>query len=533
MLSLWLGSNAYAVQQPNGVTIPVLLGTVTTCANHNFEVCLDQSEGDPTLIDAQADALVAPETFKPTCTLTFTPITKGGNSPVAFGWYNVKPDPANSGAFLTPLQTELFAMINLPSGEQTGAQLAGTVMTLDLNQELAAGRYTGAEIGFFLASGKNLTLNTDTHALTGRIDRAYYTQHSLNPDSTPGAIYYQVLTWQSIAFQNAFYFGWEDLPASSGDNDFDDLGLLVTGVQCSGGGDPCDTGLDGVCALGTMQCKKGVLTCVQNVQAGPETCDALDDDCNAEVDEGDLCEADQVCDRGRCVPTCSTGEFRCRDDEVCTDEGLCVEAACAEKECPAGQVCQAGECGDGCSGVSCPYGRVCRNGACVDPCLGIECDAGFSCDLGVCKSCECTACGVGQVCAANLCVDEGCETMTCAEATHCALGVCEDNCAGVVCPAGQGCEAGECVSGASGPGGESGAGGGGGIVITGSGGTSNGTGTGGGNGGGAATGATASSRDHGSSGGCACTLSGGRSYLAWLGALFVAALVVIRRSRLV
>src|SRR5687767_12894896 len=84
---------AHAVLQPTpgGFTIPELQAGVTTCSDKNVEVCLDGSEGDAALINAQADALVAPEVFQPTCSLTFKPITKGGDDHVAFGWYNLKP----------------------------------------------------------------------------------------------------------------------------------------------------------------------------------------------------------------------------------------------------------------------------------------------------------------------------------------------------------------------------------------------------------------------------------------------------------
>jgi|GEM_PF-5020417 len=63
---------------PGGIQVPIIDAGVASCTDKNVEVCLDQQEGDPALIDAKADALVAPETFQPTCQLTFTPIVKGG-----------------------------------------------------------------------------------------------------------------------------------------------------------------------------------------------------------------------------------------------------------------------------------------------------------------------------------------------------------------------------------------------------------------------------------------------------------------------
>jgi MYXO-CTERM domain-containing protein len=477
MLSLAAPAHAVLQPTPGGVAIPVLNAGVTDCSDNNVERCLDASEMDPALIAAQADALVAPEVFQPTCALTFKPIVKGGGDHVAFGWYNLTPDPARAGKFLKPTQAELYGMFRFATGFLTGADLMGQEASLDLAAEAAAGRYKGGEIGFFLAGGSDfssLKLDPTTHALTGMtLTRVFYTQHALNPGSSGASTYYQVLTWQSVKFKNSFYFGWEDLQASSAaDNDFDDLVFLVSGIQCSGGGEPCDTGKEGVCKDGTQQCSKGELVCVQNIQPSAEKCNALDDDCNGEVDDGDgLCDEGKVCDRGRCVPKCGTGEFRCESDLVCSERGVCVEAACAKKECPVGQVCHAGNCIDGCMGVTCPYGEVCRNGGCVDPCAGVTCDAGYSCVLGVCSSCACTSCEGAQVCGdKHVCVDAGCETQSCMVGTHCSLGNCVDDCAGTKCPQGQLCEMGACVAdpNASG-GGSSGTGGtgtGGDIVIT-------------------------------------------------------------------
>ena len=438
-------SGANAVTQPSGVTIPVLAAGVTTCADKNVQMCLDESEGAAGVIGAQADALIAPEAFQPTCRLTFQPIVKGGYNNAGFGWYNVKPDPANPGKFLKPLQTELFGMLFLNTHQQTGAELAGQQVSLDLNVERTAGRYVGGEIGFFLASGP-YTFDAATHALTGTINELFFTQHALNPGSVTNP-YLQVLTWQSERRPQSFYFGWEDQPSNAySDNDFDDLVFLVSGIQCVGSGEACDTSMLGVCALGTRQCQKGEVVCVQSVQSSAEQCNALDDDCDGMVDDGDLCTEGKVCDRGRCVPKCGTAEFRCATGAVCNSRGVCVEAACAEKECPPGQVCQAGACVDGCSGVVCPHEQLCRGGGCVDPCQGVMCDEGYACVAGVCSSCECTACAGGKVCSKNMCVDTGCDAVSCAPGQHCSMGACADDCQGAICPQGQMCMAGGCVA---------------------------------------------------------------------------------------
>src|SRR5690242_3449907 len=123
--SLFITASAGAVLQPTpgGFNIPTLDANQTQCADKNIEVCLDQSEGNPANISAQGDALVAPEVFTPTCSLTFKPIAKGGGDHVAFGWYNIKPDPANAGKFLKPTQEELYGMVVLAVGNTQGAAL--------------------------------------------------------------------------------------------------------------------------------------------------------------------------------------------------------------------------------------------------------------------------------------------------------------------------------------------------------------------------------------------------------------------------
>ena len=385
------------------------------------------------------------------------PIVKGGSIVDAFGWYNVVPDPVNAGKFLQPTVSQMYGMFTA-SGFQTGAQLAGQSFVLDLKTEATAGRYTGGAIGFFLVSGTGtITIDPTTHQLHGDggtllvPQYKFFTQQAFNasnPGSTAGALYYNVLTWQSVKDPNTFYFGWEDLPIPQGsDSDFDDFVFAVTGVQCGGGGEPCDTGKLGPCKAGTMQCRKGAITCVQTVQPTTETCNAVDDDCNGQVDDGSLCPTDQICSHGVCVSSCLRGEFPCSPDLACNSRGECVEPACVGVDCDAGLACKAGNCVDACTGITCPHGLTCLNGGCVDPCQGIQCDSGFTCVLGVCESCACSDCATGQVCnKQNVCVDTGCDTQTCAAGTYCAQGQCHDNCEGAVCPPGQTCMSGGCVA---------------------------------------------------------------------------------------
>ncbi|HYV19767.1 MAG TPA: MopE-related protein [Verrucomicrobiae bacterium] len=68
-----------------------------------------------------------------------------------------------------------------------------------------------------------------------------------------------------------------------------------------GAGLSCGTGQPGVCALGTMHCTAGALTCVRNVGPGPETCNGKDDNCNGVVDEAGDADGDGVAD---CTDNC-------------------------------------------------------------------------------------------------------------------------------------------------------------------------------------------------------------------------------------
>ncbi len=59
-----------------------------------------------------------------------------------------------------------------------------------------------------------------------------------------------------------------------------------SGPDPAGGNQACDTGEPGECAAGVRRCDAGCLTCEQTVAPVAELCDGLDNDCDAEVDEG-------------------------------------------------------------------------------------------------------------------------------------------------------------------------------------------------------------------------------------------------------
>ena len=430
---------AAEVMQTGGAVIPkqagnTCNGNATNCINGNEK--LEGGAGD---IDAIATATISQETFNPLCELTFRVVARGASYKNTFGWYEVKRDA--DGKPLAPMLGDLHVFLGC-------ADAIGSEKTLTIPKGVS-------EIGFFLANDRGACVTTQDDplgpTLTAQPSNLFFSQRQFNSDGD-GLIH--LLVWQSRANPNAFYFGWED-QSGGGDNDFEDLLTYVTGIQCAGGGEPCQAEGQGVCGDGVMQCQDGALTCVPTQMASPEACNGLDDDCDGDTDEGDdLCPKNELCVKGRCEPPCGTGEFRCSSGEVCV-EGVCVDAACASKTCPSGSVCRAGKCVSPCDDVACPYGATCRSGVCVDVCEGVKCDPGFVCEarassdgatlVGVCTSCDCRGCGDGQTCSAHVCVDNACKAQTCDVGTHCVAGDCVDNCADANCPSGQLCRAGACV----------------------------------------------------------------------------------------
>ncbi len=518
-------ATARALTQSDGTPIPVIDPAVTVCSDKNVQVCLDGEEGAHTF-DAMAAAAITPETYTPACALTFRVLARGAGYRNTFGWYNVVP-----GA--KPPDSDLHSFLECSDD-------VGTTKSLDIR---SSPYYKGGDIGFFMAtpegaSGNCPQFDPSGGPVAGTVGHVYYSEREYNPDSSGPNPFIHLITYNSVAYSNSFYFAWEDLLAG-GDNDFDDLLTRVSGIQCTGGGEPCGTGFDGRCAFGSMQCRNGVLECVQNEQPVAETCNGIDDDCNGLTDDGNLCTGDEICFRGSCVGPCSNGEFSCPPGLVCDPSAdVCVDAACLNEDCGPGQVCVNGQCQTPCDGVTCPYGQVCRGNLCVDPCASLACDTDYVCDRGVCVlKCQCGQCATGNSCddATGLCVPDGCVGKTCQTGTHCESGVCVSNCQGAVCPAGQTCHQGQCEDTDSDGGatdGSGGSGGGllqdGGMVQDGGGGSATG---GSHHGGSNASGPGSATGD--SSGSCACRSGGGSSsepHVAWL-LLFLTGLVGQLRRR--
>jgi hypothetical protein len=195
------------------------------------------------------------------------------------------------------------------------------------------------------------------------------------------------------------------------------------------GGAACDTGEPGVCAAGTETCSGGTIVCQQNVPAGTESCNGLDDDCDGTADDGfnvgDDCDGPDgdECEEG--VIQCNTsGGTTCSDnspnnpelcnglDEDCDgtiDEGYSLGVACDGSDgdmCEDGvTVCNAAGTGTTCDDPGPAIAESC-NGL-DDDCdgtidegysLGVACDGSGDTDLCTDGLTVCNAAGTGTTC---------------------------------------------------------------------------------------------------------------------------------------
>jgi hypothetical protein len=421
------------VIEPNGVGVP-------TQDTGGGEMRLDEffaSQGEP--IDWQADAFATPATFSPLCGFRATLERVDSGSKYGVGWYNA--DPA-----ATAPPTAVYEII--PQNATPGTQFTGD----DIR---SSPDYAGGLIGFALIR-------------TGQTPPYHYSEARWNTVCslclTPGN-WVLALTYQSKNIPNAWYMGFEDgstdIISWNNDGDFNDSLFLFEGLSCDGSGQPCAVeGASGECAAGLTECVgSGDIQCRQVTQPSAERCDAVDNDCNGSIDDGDgLCAVDEICHRGTCEPRCGRGEFQCGPDELCVDD-VCVDAACAQATCTEGQICIGGSCIVPCDGVVCPGDQVCRLGRCVDLCDGVTCDGGRVCEGGVCvESCDCRGCEPGLACQgapqpnAGHCVVAACDGVTCPDGEACddsTGGACAPLChPGVICPMGQVCESGACLDAA-------------------------------------------------------------------------------------
>ena len=420
-----------AVVEPNGVSVPATVNNGEQTLQSYFT---SQNE----TINAVSDASTNPGVFLPLCDFKATLVLSQSGAQASLAWYNQPTSPTGAPP---------AASLNLIS--TTPLVVGNTITSANIRSNPA---YGGGLIGFALM--KWLT-NQPPAAPTP----VYYSEYMRNETCTgcTGAgqmvgPWKMALAYQSTVYPNSYYVAWEDWEGAGAspnwpdDGDFNDKVFRFDGVVCQGSGEPCQTGMYGVCAQGVTECQlDGSVTCVPLIKPSPETCDNLDNDCNGMVDDGmGLCDSNKICFNGTCVPPCGFEEFGCIAGYTCVS-GVCVENACATVTCATGKVCRGGTCVGGCDGVTCPLGQDCELGVCVDLCAGVSCP-GAVCQKGACvTSCACMVCPAGQTCAASgACVDTGCETLTCGAGEVCRMGMCKDACEGAVCPGNAGCHNGTC-----------------------------------------------------------------------------------------
>lgn len=286
-------------------------------------------------------------------------------------------------------------------------------------------------------------------------------------------------------------------------------GLWVCTADCGPGGicvPSQQCGANGMCPPGTMCDASGM--CVGGCTPSPETCNAIDDDCDGAIDEQEdpalpLCADGSICVMGQC----GGGNVVCMADADCPPNQVCLNGVCSGGAtctpeicngidddcngaiddatpgatlCPMGGQCIMGQCGGvvQCGPNSpCPAGQVCNpNGVCSpggclpkpetcnaidDDCDGVVDDAtpgttlcpnGGLCVMGQCGGVvQCgpnSPCPVGQVCSATgVCMPGACQPVpeTCNGKDDDCDGIVDDASAGAtLCPNGF-CLAGACT----------------------------------------------------------------------------------------
>jgi hypothetical protein len=103
------------------------------------------------------------------------------------------------------------------------------------------------------------------------------------------------------------------------------------------GSQACSTGKPGVCAAGLTACAGGQIACNQSAQPSTELCDALDNDCDGQVDNGDP-GGNQTCSTGK-PGVCATGVTACSGGQI----------ACSQSAQPSSEACDAID--NNCNGI--------------------------------------------------------------------------------------------------------------------------------------------------------------------------------------
>lgn len=208
------------------------------------------------------------------------------------------------------------------------------------------------------------------------------------------------------------------------------------GVVCCGNGTCSATG----CACGPAGACNFPDVCCNGACANPRTDDANCGAC------GHACATPLHCAGGACAcngVVCGPGDACCASGCANTDNDPDNCGACGHA-CAAGEVCSGGRCL--CGDAACAEGQLCCAGHCVNPgvfdcgACGRVCHSGEQCTGGSCSCNGGPSCVGNQVCCpapTTTTQDGGCFDLA-TDPNHC--GGC-----GIVCPAGQACDHGNCV----------------------------------------------------------------------------------------
>ena len=355
MVTAAAGSARAQVMEPNGISVPAppnpmncanmtcapAGGIPRTCSDGRCEIRLQNYfAAQAETLNEVTNAATEPGVFLPLCDFSATLVLSESSAQAGLAWYN---QPAEQTGAPTPLHAIGPAVLTV-----------GQVITsADMRSDPA---YAGGLIGFALMKTFN-----------GVSTPVYYSEYRRNVLCTqctmPG--YWKMALVYRSNDVNDYYLAFEDWEGANAstwqgnDGDFNDKVFRITASAAPAAARPCTTAKPGVCARRHRVSRRRGASSASSVIEGAEKCDNLDNDCNGEVDDGDLCAAGRRLRAGTCVGRCDTGEFHCAIGLSCDNDGFCVDPACAGVECPAGQVCRGGDCVDGCSGIVCPVGQDC------------------------------------------------------------------------------------------------------------------------------------------------------------------------------
>jgi hypothetical protein len=235
------------------------------------------------------------------------------------------------------------------------------------------------------------------------------------------------------------------------------------------------------CNPGVTVCKNGMVACSGEVGPQPNICNGVATDCTGKPNTNGSCPTGFMCYQGNCNQICAGGEFPCPGGFRCDTTqnpptGVCIPDKCATANCPTGFNCVIdstgnASCVDPCSLINCPTGYQCKVGVCLDctnpsvgcptgqkcagtppmcvndPCFGVMCPAGQFCDANGNCSNPCATCLKGQICVNGMCQDDPCAHVTCTADQVCVVQGGAATC--VVSQCSQGCNPGlVCCQGA-------------------------------------------------------------------------------------